>query len=183
MNMALQKCTECGHDVSTYADKCPNCGCPMSVINGAQEDGFVDVVLVKSGQNKLNVIRFVRELSAPSLSLSEATHIVENLPQTIISSTDNATGQNVIKKLSEIGCYAKLETSTSSGTHGKDINNNDIADVESTYLFTKDSPVRCPRCMSNQITTSSRGYSLLWGFLGSGSTVNRCGNCGHTWKP
>lgn len=79
----------------------------MSVINSAQEDGFVDVVLVKSGQNKLNVIRFVRELSAPSLSLSEATHIVENLPQTIISSTDNATGKSVIKKLSEIWMLRK----------------------------------------------------------------------------
>ena len=107
MNMALQKCTECGHDVSTYADKCPNCGCPISVINSTQEDGFVDVVLVKSGQNKLNVIRFVRELSTPSLSLSEATHIVENLPQTIISSTDNATGKSVIKKLSEIWMLRK----------------------------------------------------------------------------
>lgn len=42
---------------------------------------------------------------------------------------------------------------------------------------------RCPNCNSDQIATSSRGYSLLWGFLGSGSTVNRCGNCGYTWKP
>lgn len=27
--MALIKCFECGHDVSTYADKCQNCGAPV----------------------------------------------------------------------------------------------------------------------------------------------------------
>lgn len=27
--MALVECTECGHDVSTRADSCPNCGAPV----------------------------------------------------------------------------------------------------------------------------------------------------------
>lgn len=43
--------------------------------------------------------------------------------------------------------------------------------------------VRCPRCGSTQITTGQRGYSLLTGFLGSNKTVNRCANCGYSWKP
>ena len=30
--MALIKCFECGTEVSEYAEKCPTCGCPMSVI-------------------------------------------------------------------------------------------------------------------------------------------------------
>lgn len=29
--MALMKCPECGHDVSDKAEKCQNCGCPVSV--------------------------------------------------------------------------------------------------------------------------------------------------------
>ena len=45
------------------------------------------------------------------------------------------------------------------------------------------STVRCPRCGSTNITAGQRGYSLLTGFVGSGSTVNRCANCGHKWKP
>ena len=45
------------------------------------------------------------------------------------------------------------------------------------------STVRCPRCGSANITAGQRGYSLLTGFVGSGSTVNRCANCGHKWKP
>ncbi len=43
--------------------------------------------------------------------------------------------------------------------------------------------VKCPKCGSINITAGQRGYSLLTGFIGSGSTVNRCAKCGHKWKP
>ena len=43
--------------------------------------------------------------------------------------------------------------------------------------------VKCPKCGSTQITTGQRGYSLFSGFLGSNKTVNRCANCGYSWKP
>lgn len=41
----------------------------------------------------------------------------------------------------------------------------------------------CPKCGSTAITAGQRGYTLMSGFLGSNKTVNRCANCGHTWKP
>lgn len=47
---------------------------------------------------------------------------------------------------------------------------------------TKNLP-KCPRCGSTAITAGQRGYSLMWGFIGSSNTVNRCSNCGHKWKP
>lgn len=43
--------------------------------------------------------------------------------------------------------------------------------------------IKCPKCGSTNITTGQRGYSLLTGFVGSGSTVNRCAKCGFKWKP
>lgn len=46
-----------------------------------------------------------------------------------------------------------------------------------------ESPVHCPKCGSTQISTGSRGYSMVWGFIGSGKTVNRCARCGHKWEP
>lgn len=42
---------------------------------------------------------------------------------------------------------------------------------------------KCPKCGSTNITAGQRGYSFWTGFLGSNKTVNRCSNCGHTWKP
>lgn len=46
-----------------------------------------------------------------------------------------------------------------------------------------ESKPRCPKCGSTNITAGQRGYSFWTGFLGSNKTVNRCSNCGHTWKP
>jgi len=48
---------------------------------------------------------------------------------------------------------------------------------------TQSSQPKCPRCGSTVITTGRRGYSLLTGFIGSNKTVNRCANCGYSWKP
>lgn len=43
--------------------------------------------------------------------------------------------------------------------------------------------VHCPKCNSNQITTSARGVNHFWGFIGASKTVNRCAKCGYIWKP
>ena len=44
-------------------------------------------------------------------------------------------------------------------------------------------PLKCPKCGSTAITTGARGANWAWGFIGARQTVNRCGNCGYTWKP
>lgn len=41
----------------------------------------------------------------------------------------------------------------------------------------------CPKCGSTSIATVNRGYSLLWGFLGSGTPMNVCQACGYKFKP
>lgn len=43
--------------------------------------------------------------------------------------------------------------------------------------------LKCPICNSTSITSGTRGFSLIGGFLGSGSPRNICQNCGHKWKP
>lgn len=42
---------------------------------------------------------------------------------------------------------------------------------------------RCPKCGSTYISTVNRGYSVVWGFIGSGKAMNVCQKCGHKWKP
>ena len=41
----------------------------------------------------------------------------------------------------------------------------------------------CPKCGSTAVTTGARGVNWTWGLIGARKTVNRCGSCGHTWKP
>lgn len=63
-------------------------------------------------------------------------------------------------------------------------NENRLAKATSERFHEKNNnTLKCPKCGSTAVTTGARGYSLITGFLGSGSTVNRCGKCGHTWKP
>lgn len=179
--MPIIKCTECGHDVSTYAEQCQNCGCPMSVILSLQKQGTntelynVKLSSIMKGQY-WKIIRFLEE-SRP-LELKDACAIADNLPQLITIGVQHNIAQAIADKLSSLGCECsilKYEDSDSQKT--------DVAKIESSNLFQMDKPLRCPACGSNQIVTTSRGYSLIWGFAGSNKTVNRCGKCGHTWKP
>lgn len=47
----------------------------------------------------------------------------------------------------------------------------------------KPAPITCPKCGSTHITAGQRGYSIVWGFMGSNKTMNRCAKCGHKWQP
>lgn len=41
----------------------------------------------------------------------------------------------------------------------------------------------CPKCGSTHIGVVNKGYSFWTGFLGSGTPMNVCQNCGYKWKP
>lgn len=43
--------------------------------------------------------------------------------------------------------------------------------------------IKCPKCGSVSIATINRGYSFVWGFLGSGSARNVCQSCGYKFIP
>lgn len=43
--------------------------------------------------------------------------------------------------------------------------------------------IRCPKCGSTAISTVNRGFSIITGFIGSGSPRNVCQKCGYKWKP
>lgn len=42
---------------------------------------------------------------------------------------------------------------------------------------------KCPKCGSKSIATTNRGFSIITGFIGSGSPRNVCQSCGYKWKP
>ena len=43
--------------------------------------------------------------------------------------------------------------------------------------------LKCPKCGSTSVTTTTRGYSFLTGFIGSSKVINICGKCGNKWQP
>lgn len=65
-------------------------------------------------------------------------------------------------------------------------NSDEIKKSNSNYEpYSKSQPntPKCPKCGSTAITAGARGVNFTWGLIGASKTVNRCANCGHTWKP
>lgn len=43
--------------------------------------------------------------------------------------------------------------------------------------------IKCPKCKCTDIGTTTRGFSLVFGLMGSGKPMNVCKKCGYKWKP
>lgn len=55
--------------------------------------------------------------------------------------------------------------------------------TENVVQTQQSNQVKCPKCKCTDIGVENRGYSLIWGFIGSGKSMNVCKKCGYKWKP
>jgi large subunit ribosomal protein L7/L12 len=74
---------------------------------GAAEQTEFSVVLTAAGDNKVNVIKAVRELT--SLGLKEAKDLVDGAPKAIKEGLSKADAEAALKKLVEAGATAELK--------------------------------------------------------------------------
>ena len=85
---------------------------PVAAAGGAaaapveEKDSF-DVVLESFGDNKINVIKAVRELT--SLGLAEAKALVEAAPKAIKEAAPKADAEAMKKKLEDVGAKVSLK--------------------------------------------------------------------------
>lgn len=164
--MALINCPECGKQISDKATACPNCGYPIQ--NGTNNHNEnVNIILKSAYNNKLNVIKAIRLLY--DFTLSESNEIVRNMPCVLSKNVAYDDAIKIKTTLENAGAEIAIEPCV----EGQDVN----------IKRYKSNEIRCPRCGSTAITTGQRGVSLLWGFLGSNKTTNRCGKCGYMWQP
>ncbi len=73
----------------------------------AEEKDSFDVVLEAIGDNKINVIKAVRELT--SLGLAEAKALVESAPKAIKEGVAKADAETMKKKLEDAGAKVALK--------------------------------------------------------------------------
>ena len=45
------------------------------------------------------------------------------------------------------------------------------------------SQFKCPKCGSNQLHSSTKGWNWKTGLRGSGQIIITCSNCGDKWEP
>jgi large subunit ribosomal protein L7/L12 len=73
----------------------------------AEEKTEFDVILTGAGDNKVNVIKAVRELT--SLGLKEAKDLVDGAPKAVKEGVSKADAEAALKKLEEAGAKAEIK--------------------------------------------------------------------------
>ena len=74
---------------------------------GAAEQTEFNVILAAAGDNKVNVIKAVREITA--LGLKEAKDLVDGAPKAIKEGVSKAEADEVLKKLIEAGATGEIK--------------------------------------------------------------------------
>jgi len=74
----------------------------------AEEKTEFDVVLASAGENKINVIKAVREIN-PALGLVEAKNLVESAPKAILEGAKKEAAEEAKKKLEAAGAKVELK--------------------------------------------------------------------------
>ena len=157
--MALIKCPECEGYVSDLSVSCIHCGFPISSLSQKKEDNMCII----------NGITYDLTFIKDELKLSPNDNNTKNI------AISNLV--NLVNGMRVFDAALLVETIINTGHVPQEYNR------EKLTPNLPDEPIRCPKCRSTQIATGQRGYSMAWGFIGSGSTMNRCANCGHRWKP
>lgn len=177
----LIKCPECGGNVSDKAPACIHCGFPLSnihkenicLVDGQEHDmtTFIDSYMKLTDAEK-------KELYEKTLSRYNGNREItsHNTTQVIRMIHDHFNWWNDYKG-NDKGYLAEkfiLDYIDHNFQYFK-FNTADIPDPSKT--------VRCPKCGSTSVTTQERGYSIMWGVLGSTKKKNLCQKCGYTWWP
>lgn len=80
---------------------------PAAAAAAVEEKTEFNVILAKAGDNKINVIKVVRELTG--LGLKEAKDLVEGAPKAVKEGVAKAVAEDIKKKLTEAGATVEIK--------------------------------------------------------------------------
>lgn len=80
---------------------------PAAAAAAVEEKTEFNVVLAKAGENKINVIKAVREITG--LGLKEAKDLVEGAPKPVKEGVPKAQADEMKKKLEEAGATVEIK--------------------------------------------------------------------------
>lgn len=80
---------------------------PAAAAEAAEEKTEFDVVLKTFGENKINVIKAIREITG--LGLKEAKDMVEGVPSTVKEGVSKDQAADIKKKLAEAGAEVEIK--------------------------------------------------------------------------
>ena len=101
----LVKKIEEKYGVSAAAVAAPAAGAGAAA--GAEEKSSFNVVLKAAGQQKIQVIKVVRDVTG--LGLKEAKDLVDGAPKTVKENVEKAAAEELKKKLEDVGAEVELQ--------------------------------------------------------------------------
>ena len=101
----LVKKIEEKYGVSAAAVAAPVAG--AGAVAGAEEKSSFNVVLKAAGQQKIQVIKVVRDVTG--LGLKEAKDLVDGAPKTVKENVEKAAAEELKKKLEDVGAEVELQ--------------------------------------------------------------------------
>lgn len=167
--MSLIKCCECNTKVSEYAEKCPTCGCPISVIKNKRKDNKY-LITFNDGES-IDLTDIENKILENELSSPKLWSVLENDYEADIATC------STIDSMLEFNNYKFPE------------NYQDLYDamcksnVKSREAREASLP-KCPHCNStniSKISTAKKATKIgLFGIFGTGDIgkTYKCNNCG-----
>ena len=185
--MALIKCPECGQEISDRAKACIHCGFPLSEEidkNPLSKEKPKKIVII-NGEGKMLVHALVILVSKiKGISEKEAKLLVEDGPPIIINNLDFDTALAISDKIKEFFSSQKnLNIDAKIFDADEIVVLDDAPAPQTPQKHQAPKTPCCPKCGSTSLATINRGYSVVWGFIGSGAPVNVCQACGYKFKP
>ena len=191
IEMSLLKCPECNHDVSEYAEVCPNCGCPIEVIkkyvkneadrikNNLPDKCPICGVNTKdhiNDKNECDVCGYVYDKTKEELEeyLQKRKQLPDKCP--VCYAPKEKIDDNFV---CTVCGYVVLKDDTKQQNYIKRVDKSQIQSVQE-----QQNTPHCPVCNSTNIEKISLGKkakgSILFGFLSSDvQKTMHCKNCGY----
>ena len=202
--MSLIKCPECNNQVSEYADKCPNCGCPMEIIinsiqekskytcniNGKQIDiEWIITHLLSLEKEVLNEYKYIYspEMQNPKTMAKYLKDTRETETAYIFNDASKFTSKvwrelDLEPKYAEIFLYELINSNFAL----ENFDGGKHSDWVVKQRAIQASKPKCPHCHSINIAKIS-GTERAMSVIGLGilsKKINKsfkCKNCGYTW--
>ena len=152
------------------------------ILDNTKDEALYRIILTRGNQLQ----GFVNNLNYNALltTLADRDISSQKLPALIADGLSIDECNMIQERLSAFGCITIIEKDEQSISKNNYLQSRNISDLpgEKRLQRAKEQP-RCPKCSSTSITTGARGVNWTFGLIGASKTVNRCANCGYTWKP